>query len=269
MNRNENFYLNTLNQIDVIDNSRSIINSIERSIEILKIVLEKNKVSSCHGIEHAKAVMCHAWQALKYYNVSEKEIELVLISALLHDSDDSKFFPENKNNENLTYMLKAIGKDSEFINNASFLINIVSSSKWGDKIPPDTVGKEGMLVPRYADRVEAIGMVGIERCYIFNENVSKTPLFLDTTPKSRTEDEVWKHATIERYQAYNGSSVSMIDHYYDKLLRLSVFPIRNKYFDDECKKKRQPLIDFVIYFGKKGSITKGEIENFIKLYPVF
>jgi len=59
----------------------------------------------------------------------------------------------------------------------------------------------------------------------------------------------------------------MIDHYYDKLLRLSVFPIRNKYFDKFCQEKSRILIDFLLYFGnvfnEKNDFNCVNVEKFI------
>jgi hypothetical protein len=89
------------------------------------------------------------------------------------------------------------------------------------------------------------------------------PLYIESTPMPTTEKDIWKFATEERYKAYSGNSVSMIDHYYDKLLRLSIFPIRNTYFDEECKNRIKPLIDFLIMFGKQKSITAEEVKKFI------
>jgi hypothetical protein len=56
----------------------------------------------------------------------------------------------------------------------------------------------------------------------------------------------------------------MIDHYYDKLLYISTFPIKNRFFDKECEIRRKPLIEFLIMFGKKGTITPDEIKKFIE-----
>lgn len=39
------------------------------------------------------------------------------------------------------------------------------------------------------------------------------------------QEEIWALATEERYNSYKGKSVSMIDHYYDKLSRLSTFQL--------------------------------------------
>jgi uncharacterized protein len=239
-------------------------NSIKKDTELLQTILEEKEVSPCHGIEHAKTVMYHAYCALEDYDLSNEDQMAVLLAALLHDADDRKFFPEHKNYENLRKILKQTGKSDEFIEKVVYMVSIVSASKWGDKIPEEVKGKEWMLVPRYSDRIEAIGIIGVERCHTYTKNVSKSPLFLDTSPKPKTEEDIWKYATIERYQAYNGNSLSMIDHYYDKLLRLSTFPIKNSYFDEECKKRRQPLIDFLLYFGEKGTITHEEVEEFIR-----
>ena len=82
-----------------------------------------------------------------------------------------------------------------------------------------------------------------------------------------SEEEVWEIATEIRYSSYDGNSISMIDHYYDKLLRLSVFPIRNEYFDHICGFRRKPLIDFIILFGITGHITIKIIEDFLLSYP--
>ena len=55
----------------------------------------------------------------------------------------------------------------------------------------------------------------------------------------------------------------MIDHYYDKLLRLSVFPIRNPFFDEMCEQKRQPLIDFLLKMADKRKL-QAEIQQVAK-----
>jgi hypothetical protein len=88
-------------------------------------------------------------------------------------------------------------------------------------------------------------------------------LFLNDTPKPKTEEELWSIATKERYNSYDGNSKSMIDHYYDKLLRLTFFPIHNKYFDEQCNIRRKPLIDFILMFGNNSSISNEMIEDYI------
>jgi len=64
--------------------------------------------------------------------------------------------------------------------------------------------------------------------YQYNRHAG-APLSVDTTPRPATQEEVWRHATEERfeeYQASGGGSLSMIDHYYDKLLHVARPPPR-------------------------------------------
>ena len=238
-------------------------------IDRLNQILTDNKVSECHGLNHAIAVMNNASNALysniHNYNLTDEEKDSVLLAALLHDADDHKFFPDNHDYENLRNILN--DKPNDFVYQVMFMVNLVSSSKNGDFIPDYIQQKEWMLIPRYADRLEAIGVIGIERCYMYGK--IKNPvakLYLDITERGFTESELWEIATVERYNSYSGNSMSMIDHYYDKLLRSSLFPIRNSYLDKECDKRRKPIIEFLLYFGKKGCITDEEIIEFIKSY---
>jgi uncharacterized protein len=232
-------------------------------INRLHIIFSTNNVSICHGIEHAKQVLNNAIKAIEVltYALTSEQIESVLLAALLHDADDRKFFPMHTKNENLRLVL--FDKTSEFVDSVIQMVNLVSSSKNGDSIPPEIVGQEWRLIPRYADRLEAIGLIGIERCYIYSKKANM-PLYLEHTPKPKTEEELWSIATQERYNSYDGNSNSMMDHYYDKLLRLTFFPIKNIYFDEQCEIRRRPLIDFVLQFGKNETITNEEIEKYLK-----
>jgi uncharacterized protein len=231
-------------------------------INRLHIIFSTNNVSICHGIEHAKQVLENAIKAIEVstYTLTSEQIESVLLAALLHDADDRKFFPMHTKNENLRLVL--FDKTPEFVDSVIYMVDLVSSSKNGDSIPPEIVGQEWKLIPRYADRLEAIGLIGIERCYIYSKK-AKMELYLEDTPKPKTEEELWSIATPERYHSYNGNSNSMMDHYYDKLLRLTFFPIQNKYFEEQCEIRRKPLIDFVLKFGINGKITNEEIEEYI------
>jgi uncharacterized protein len=266
MNFNENFYYSKYfkykNKYLKLQTQFIKVGGAQIHIDRLKEILESNKVSPCHGIEHAKQVMTHAELALDAgnYGISEEQKEAVLLAALLHDADDGKFFKYHINNENLRTVI--IDKSDEFIELVVKMVNWVSSSKNGDSIPEETIGKDWMLIPRYADRLEAIGMIGVKRCFTYTMNTS-APLYTEQTPRPKNEEELWKIASQERYQSYSGNSPSMIDHFYDKLLRLAVYPIRNPYFDAECKKRIQPLIDFVLKFGSGKLLTKEQIQEFI------
>jgi hypothetical protein len=48
----------------------------------------------------------------------------------------------------------------------------------------------------------------------------------------------------------------MMDHFFDKLVAITIFPISNTYFDEETKIRRQPILDFVKYFCIHGEIMQ-------------
>jgi len=233
---------------------------MQKYINKLRSILEENNVCSSHGIDHAIQVMKNAEKAIEQSNlvIDDKSKECILLAALLHDADDKKFFPNNNNFENLRFVLKDY--DQTYIPLIIQMVDLVASSKNGDRIPDNI--PEWMVYPRYADRLEAIGYIGIERCYKYSLT-SDNPLYTDKTPCATSEEDVWKLSTLERFNNYSGKSISMIDHYYDKIVRTTKFPIRNKYFDEICDIRRKPIIDFVLMYSKNKRITHEDVNNFL------
>jgi len=231
----------------------------------LKKLFDENNICESHGIKHAISVMNHAICALEVhkYTISQIEYNSIIIASLLHDADDYKFFPNNQNNDNARYLLKDNSED--FIDLVINMIELVSSSKNADTIPDSIQNKEWMLIPRYADRLEAIGIIGIERCYKYNKTINK-PLYLPTTLRATNIEELLLIATKERYNTYCGNSISMIDHYYDKLIRLSDFSIKNQYLNQMAIINSKPITDLVLFFGKNETINDDDILMFIKNY---
>lgn len=239
---------------------------MKKYINRLNEIFDKNNVCTSHGIVHAIKVMNNTEQALLCTNfkIDDSIKQSILLAALLHDADDKKFFPNNLNFENIRFVLSDY--DPNLINLIIKMVDLVSSSKNGDTIPEEvTESNEWLLYPRYADRLEAIGIEGVKRCYQY-ALTSNNHLFLPSTPRPNEEKAIWAFATIERYKNYHGKSQSMIDHYYDKLLRATFFPIKNDFFNYESNKRRKPLIDFLIFFSKKEILSNEDVENFITNY---
>ena len=95
-----------------------------------------------------------------------------------------------------------------------------------------------VTLPRYADRLEAIGEVGIERCYIYTIYVNR-PLYLETTPRATTREELNHIVTTDRYKDYLDKKVAentLISHIYDKVLHIADHIIEggNPYFVKEA-----------------------------------
>jgi uncharacterized protein len=218
--------------------------------DLLRKQLSSKKICPSHNIDHMITVMNHAIEAVKEIDIDDKLKCSIVWAALLHDADDPKLF-DTKNYENARSILSEMKTSQEDTDMIIKMISLVSASKNGDSIPEGV--EEWMLIPRYCDRLEAIGTIGIERCLQF-ARTSGLPYYLSTTPRATTVDELWKIATIDRYKGYNGKSVSAIDHFYDKLLRLGNFPIRNRYLDMVAADRTEPLVKFVLEFGKSGEL---------------
>lgn len=238
----------------------------------------KSFIDSSHGIEHMLTVLCHTEKSLESWNlkhpsnqIDEKEQLKVKLASLLHDIDDSKYFGESTGYPNAKKILEETGRSDltqDDIYDIIRIISWVSSSVNGDTIPNlvQESGKEYLLYPRYSDRLEAIGLIGLARTleYTLRKNGI---LFDKETPRAKNKEDLFDRiATQKRYESYSGSSRSMMDHFYDKLLRLGKFPITNKYFESESIQRQNPLIDIALEFGRNSKITQDELKVLIEKY---
>ncbi len=247
-------------------------------------------IDATHGLAHMLTVLCHTEKALEAYIednkddqtklIEPKELLKVKLAALLHDIDDSKYFGETTGYPNArtilsqTAHLGSIQLEPTDIDDIIEIIEWISSSKNGDRIPDKVLatGKEYLLYPRYADRLEAIGIIGLDRTLKYtlklkNKGDPGGILFDEQTERATDESELFERvATEERYRSYSSASRSMIDHFYDKLLRLGKFPIYNKYFAQECANRQQPLIDIALEFGRNKDITEEELKELMVNY---
>ena len=239
---------------------------MQREIELVDRTL-KGKVDSSHGLEHALLVLEHVDRALEVTDLilSVEQKEAVRLAALLHDVDDRKYFPQNQHYENARAIMSERPENIREI--ALRMIDLVSCTKNGNSkvarewngLPAFVIDEttEWMLYPRYADRLEAMGMMGIYRTWLYNHHVNR-PDFTPQTPRARTVDELYAIASKERFEHYLkvGGKVgqsSLIDHYYDKLLHISDLG-NNPYLKEEARKRHQITEEFLLEFGRTGTI---------------
>lgn len=224
--------------------------------ERTKALFDQHNVCESHGYLHAISVMNNSIQALRdqNYGLKQRTIEMIILAALLHDVDDKKIFPNNRNNQNVRMIL--YDKHSNFVESVIEMINLVSCRDNGDRLVDDL----WKLIPRYADRLEALGINGIERCYQYTMTIGN-PLIIESTPRPKTIDEAFKFANDRQYK---GQSLSMIDHYYDKLLHLGTFPLVNNWLSSKASETIGIMARFVVEFCKKDTEDKHQfVKKFI------
>ena len=131
---------------------------VEAAIEFVKTLFQNN--SGGHDVEHTMRVYRNAMRIAEKEQGADNEI--ISLAALLHDADDHKLF-NTVDNANARGFLSSHAVSPEKLEAIISAINSVSFSQNRGK-HPETL--EGMIV-QDADRLDAIGAVGIARTFAF------------------------------------------------------------------------------------------------------
>ena len=235
---------------------------------LVKDFYAKNpQIKVSHGIKHVLTVHHHAVQAISAHTppLTNEESMQVESAALLHDVDDTKYFPDHRKEKvNAISILNEAQVDAESMGSILQMIEWVSASQNGNSVPPsvETSGEYFRLIPRWADRLEAVGVRGVVRCYQYTLEKGQ-PLWSEMAPRARSEEELWKFADPQRfvdYQASGGNSKDMISHYFDKLLHVARPPpaiVRNSYLEKKASESAGPLVEVCLQYGVTGKINEG------------
>eukprot|EP00978_Attheya_sp_CCMP212_P011825 scaffold29367_cov53-Attheya_sp.AAC.1 len=228
------------------------------------------RIKESHGLAHILAVLNHANKAIECHEppLSPELAMQIRVAALLHDTDDHKYFPKHEHHENARMIMEKAEVLTESILPILEMIDLVSCSQNGNSVPASILEKEEYyrLIPRWSDRLEAVGAIGVVRCYQYNQELGR-PLSSPSSPRAHTADQVWEFATPERFEAYQergGTSDDMISHYYDKLLHVACPPIdlvRNAYLEDKAKESSKELVELCLRFGKTGTVDESYIQE--------
>jgi uncharacterized protein len=241
---------------------------VEHAAQLLDRHCRRAGIDQSHGLTHALAVLVHTDQALAAADapLPAERAAAVRLAALLHDADDRKYFPETASTyANAAAIMAEAGAAQPVVDDAVRMISHVSCSANGNAVPPEAVDAPELLWPRWADRLEATGEIGVVRCYMYDAK-SGRPLATEQTPRPATADEAFALATEERfaeYQRSGGGSASMMDHYYDKLLQVarpSPSAVRNAYLEEAALERATPLLDVCLAYGRTGQVPTAEIE---------
>lgn len=229
----------------------------------------KELVDSCvdeegHDFSHVCAVTSNAQRMILHspLTLTATQKEAILLASILHDVDDPKLFPGHECQENARIILDSHLEpyEQEQKNLVLFMIDIVSASKNGNHNHGIDLDTEWMLYPRYADRLEGIGRVGIKRAKLYSLHTGR-PMYTDLTKRATTEEELWEIATPERFLDYINKRkchpYTHIDHFYDKVLHIGkpeVFEgvCKNSYVLEEAAKRHREVVDYILMFGKVG-----------------
>jgi uncharacterized protein len=177
------------------------IETVRRTAEHVRRTFEKEGTG--HDWHHIERV----WRTSKSLAAREKADKFVVeLAALLHDIADWKFHAEDAGPKVARAWLEGLGVEESVIERVCHIVG--NSSYKGAKVKPAPLSLEGRIV-QDADRLDAIGAIGIARCFAYGG--SKHRLIHD--PKAKPVP----HKTAKAYHNAEGTSVN---HFYEKLLLL-------------------------------------------------
>lgn len=133
--------------------------------------------------------------------------DLIELAALLHDISDHKFNGGDfeKGGEETRAILQKFKVNNELVEKVTAIVNAVSFK--GNGVADSMTSLEGKIV-QDADRLDAIGAIGIARTFAFGGSIDQ-PIY-DPSVKPTT------HKSKEEYQ----NRTHTINHFYEKLLIL-------------------------------------------------
>lgn len=141
--------------------------------------------------------------ALELAKREQADAFIVEMAALLHDLDDWKLNPDSNQVE------KWLRKLSVAENEANHILDITRNVSFkGAGVPTPMSTIEGKVV-QDADRLDAIGAIGIARTFAFGGSRDRLIYHPDVTPEM--------HQSFESYQQNQSHT---INHFYEKLLLL-------------------------------------------------
>ncbi|MEO5911299.1 MAG: HD domain-containing protein [Pelobium sp.] len=176
---------------------------IEKTIAFVKKELQNAEAG--HDWWHIERV----WKTAKTIGSAEDvNMEVVEFAALLHDIADAKFHDgdEEIGPQKAGDFLKSIDIDVEIIEHVQ---QIIRNMSFKSSLGTISFTSKEMLVVQDADRLDAIGAIGIARAFTYG-GFKNRELY---NPAIKPEINQSK-------EAYKNTKAPTINHFYEKLLRL-------------------------------------------------
>lgn len=277
---------------------------IDRVIQLLDELFISVNEDSIHGIEHARRVLHHAEEGLKSFSFNNSPLSLsfsnsfnintslplppqrrlnILLASLLHDADDPKVFINNSSSSssssssedtyrNCYSILRRVEYPEDEIDEVAEMISLVSFSKNGNsKLIKEERWK---LIPRDADRLEAIGNIGVFRCLCYGLSQHR-PIYTIDTPRYRSREEVMLASQKEDEKRERRDSKdskkdkeglvyphkATLDYFIRGIIQRGVMSSGVKYFEEEAERRIVAIYDILIKYGRQGFLQLKDFED--------
>ncbi len=178
----------------------------EKEIIRKTVLYVKNKLLQAdagHNFSHIERVLKNA---IVINKVEKANSFLVEMGVLLHDVIDDKLFDRESAEFQLKDFLKSINIEQECMNS---LLDIINAVSFGNEFDESSILTLEQKVVRDADRLDAIGAIGIARTFHYGGSKNRELYNRNIPPQNYTSKE-----------AYRNSTSPTINHFYEKLLLL-------------------------------------------------
>ncbi|MCZ8539959.1 HD domain-containing protein [Psychrobacillus psychrodurans] len=176
------------------------MNTIQKCEQLVKLVYMHFDAS--HDFQHIERVRKNAFDIADTEPSANREI--IELAVLLHDVSDPKYSTVEKQEEDR--IIQQLSLPDYKIEQVKAVIKAISFNG-GHELEAETL--EAKIV-RDADRLDAIGAVGIARTFAYGGAKGRLLYDSDETPRD--------NMTVEEYRTKKTASVT---HFYEKLLKLS------------------------------------------------
>ena len=175
----------------------------EKVIELAKSQLKD--AEGGHDWFHVQRVLHNA---IEIGSKEEVDMDVVAIAAILHDIADAKFHngDENIGPKLATQIMNECDIDQSI---SDHVVKIIQHISFKNSLSQSTWTSKELEVVQDADRLEALGAVGIARAFTYG-GYKGFPLF---DPNFPPEENLTK-------EQYKNSKAPTINHFYEKLLKL-------------------------------------------------
>jgi uncharacterized protein len=179
---------------------------------------------SGHGYAHAKRV---ALWALRLQKEEGGNPRIIAASALVHDTIDSKLFPDTE--KQIAQLDKALAEAGYSEKESAAILAIITQMSWHlhDTSPKSLEAK----IVIDADRLEALGAIGLVRTIEYG--ASRGRAFYEESNLARDQGKV----------TFKTSSETTLSHFYDKLLSLE-----GTFYTPTAEKEARKRSDFLKEF---------------------
>ncbi len=202
----------------------SVIESVKKEVA----ELFENEFSG-HDMLHTMRVLNNA---LRLQTAHGGDRFIITLSALLHDADDKKLSP--KTHKELDNARRILGRHDVAQETVEKILAVIKSVSFSDGKEAETL--EAQIV-QDADRLDALGAVGIARCFAWGGAHNRAIYSENDDGKTLSED-----------------GNSGIAHFFQKLLKLEAM-MNTETGREEAKKRTVFLKEFLLHFSQETQLS--------------